>query len=188
MADFHIDKRIAKNKDIQRAYQFELIIPSVTGTDLISDNFAIQVRSASIPGRGNEPITSTFFGQEKFYPGKPTWGGNQLTVEVEEYDDQSGLKALNSWSELMFNSDFTDTGAGGGGVAKLPRASGNTLNLCKDITLKMYKYDGTPMPKKCLFKQAWPETVSETALAYTSNDSVKYSVQFRWDYWLLQDN
>lgn len=184
MANFHIDKRIAANKDIQRAYQFELVVPDIK--DVISSDFTIQVRSASIPGRGNEAIASTFFGQEKFYPGKPTWGGNQLTVEVEEYDDQAGLKALNSWSELMFSAKFTDEN--NGGVAKLPRTTkGSGFNLCRDIKLKMYKYDGTLMPKQCTFKNAWPETVSETALAYTSNDSVKYSVQFRWDYWLLED-
>ena len=180
MADnFHIDRRIAKDKDIQRAYQFELLIPNIG--DLLQDDFTFRCRSASIPGRGNEPITSTFLGQERFYPGKPTWGGNQLAVEVEEYEDQAGLKAINSWSNKMFDANPQSKS---NGVSQ----SNSRANLTRDITLQMYKYNGDKMPKKIVFYSAWLENVGDVSLNYTTNDSVKYAVNFKWDYWLIKDS
>jgi hypothetical protein len=175
---FHIDGRISKDKDIQRAYQFELEIDSLG--DLKQD-FTYRCRSATIPGRGNDPIVSTFMGQDRYYPGRPTWGGNTLSVEIEEYDDQVGLKALQSWHEKMFISDPKDDN---GGVAMAAKRKGYT----RDIKLKMYKYNGEPMDKCIVFYSCFLETVGEVSLNYTSNDSVKYTAGFKWDYWLLTDN
>lgn len=180
MADtFHIDRRISKDKDIQRAYQFELLIPNIG--ELFQDDFTFRCRSASIPGRGNDVISSFFMGQERFYPGRPTWGGNQLSVEVEEYQDQGGLIALNSWHQKMFDADPNGQNPG---VAN----TNNRNGLTRDITLFMYKYNGEKLPKKIIFYNSWLETVADVALNYQQNESVKYTPQFRWDYWLLKDS
>ena len=180
MADnFHIDRRIAKDKDIQRAYQFELQIPNIG--ELLQEDFAFRVRSATIPGRGNDVIVSTFLGQDRHYPGRPNWGGNQLTVEVEEYEDQVGLTAINSWNQRKFDANPQSST---NGIAQVRSRE----NLTRDVTLLMYKYNGDKMPKKCVFYNTFVETVGEVSLNYTANDSVKYSVQFRWDYWLVKDS
>jgi len=180
MADtFHIDRRIAKDKDIQRVYQFELLIPNIG--DLLQDDFTFRCRTASIPGRGNEVISSFFLGQERFYPGRPQWGGNQLTVEVEEYEDQRGLQAVNSWNQFMFDADPQGINPG---AALAP----NRAALTRDISLFMYKYNGEKLPKKVIFYNTWLETVGDVALSYNTSESVKYSLQFRWDYWLIKDS
>ena len=172
---FHIDRRISRDKDVQRAYQFELLVPDVG--DLYTPDFTFRVRSAVIPGRGNDVITSTFMGQDRHYPGRPNWGGNQLTVEIEEYEDQNGLAAIQSWNQLKFDADPKNES---GGFAQ----TGKRALYTKDIELIMYKYNGEKMPQKCVFYNSWVETIGEASLNYTSNESVKYSVQFRWDYWL----
>jgi hypothetical protein len=177
--NFHIDGRIAKSKDIQRSYQFELLVPNIG--ELTQNDFTFRCRSASIPGRGNEVISSFFLGQERFYPGKPTWGGNNLAVEIEEYDDQRGIQALNSWNQLMFDADMTSDGAG--------FASQSTrVGLTRDVTLLMYKYNGEKLPKKVVFYNAWLESISDTALNYNASESVKYTATLRWDYFLLKDS
>ena len=102
--NFHIDRRIAKDKDIQRAYQFELLVPNIGR--LTQEDFTFRVRSATIPGRGNDVIVSTFLGQDRHYPGRPTWGGNQLTVEIEEYEDQKGMIAINESLTLIQNQQI----------------------------------------------------------------------------------
>ena len=177
--NFHIDRRIAKDKDIQRAYQFELLIPNIGR--LTQEDFTFRVRSAVIPGRGNDAIVSTFLGQDRHYPGRPTWGGNQLTVEIEEYEDQKGMIAINDWNQRKFDANPKSPDNGAAQVE-------SRANLCRDVSLVMYKYNGEKMPKKCVFYNTWVETIGEASLNYTSNDSVKFSVQFKWDYWLIKNS
>ena len=180
MADtFHIDRRIAKDKDIQRSYQFELLIPNIG--DLLQDDFTFRCRSASIPGRGNDPIESYFLGQTRFYPGKPSWGGNTLAVEVEEYEDQRGLQAINSWNQVMFDANPQ-------GINPGAALAENRAQLTRDVTLFMYKYNGDKLPKKIVFYNTWLETVGDVGLNYNDNNSVKYNVTFRWDYWLIKNS
>ena len=81
----------------------------------------------------------------------------------------------------MFNANPTDDDSGFAD-------SSTRVGLCRDVTLLMYKYNGDKMPKKCVFYSTWLETVSEVAVNYTDSNSIKYSAQFKWDYWLLKDS
>ena len=77
MANFTIENRMKKLPDIQRTWMWELLIPAianVTGGIMGDvDDLIIRVRSAVIPGRQIESMTSEFMGMKQYFPGKTTF-------------------------------------------------------------------------------------------------------------------
>jgi hypothetical protein len=177
MAGFSIDSRMADVGDIQRQYLYELEIPTIGS--VTQDDMIVRVRSAVIPQRGVEPIESNFMGMKQFFPGKPTFS-HQLVVDFEEFEDQKVLQYFTSWFEEM---NVLDPNSEQSGVAS---KGWDKSSIARDITLKMYKYDGSTLSKSIKFVKAWPETMSDSALTYTGAESVKFSCTFRFDYWTLE--
>lgn len=176
--NFSIDGRMKDLPDIQRAFMFELLIPDLG--DWKQEDMIVRCKTASIPARGNAPIESVFMGMKQYFPGQPLFT-NVLTVEIEEHEDQKALKALYDWQQQIFDVDpFSPTA----GQSKQPTDNA----VSRDITLRMYRYNGQVLEKSIKFYNSWLENVDESALAYTTNDSVRYTASFRYDYWLLQDN
>lgn len=178
MANFSIDGRMKDLPDIQRQYNFELLIPQIG--DWNQDDMIVRCKTAAIPSRGNTPIESIFMGMKQFYPGQPLFT-NTLAVEIEEHEDQKALIALHSWNEQIFDTNPKSATAG------QAQQSGKK-DISGDIKLVMYGFGGDPLPKAIVFKNAFLENVDDSTLGFANNESVKFTATFRFDYWLLQDN
>jgi len=176
MANFSIDGRMKDLPDIQRAYMFELFIPDIG--DWVQDDMIVRCKTAVIPSRGNQPIESFFMGMKQHHPGQPLFG-HTLSIEIEELEDQKALKALYDWSQRIFDVNPKSVTAG---QSKEPTNN----DISRDITLKMYKHDGTTLEKSVKFYNAFLENVDDATLGYANNESVKYNATFRFDYWLLE--
>lgn len=176
--NFSIDGRMKNLPDIQRAFMFELFIPDIG--EWSQDSMIVRCKTAVIPSRGNQPIESMFMGMKQHFPGQPLFG-HTLTVEIEEHEDQKALKALTDWSQEIFDVNPQSPTAG--------QSKGATDNdVSRDITLKMYRYNGQVLEKSVKMYNAFLENVDDATLGYANNESVKFNATFRFDYWLLQDN
>ena len=163
---------IAGLKDVQRPYLFELVITNPTGVTASEDEITLRCHKASIPGRGAEVIETNFYGLKAHYAGRPTYGNNQLNVEFTEHEDQQVIKFLYDWNNLVYN---TDTGNGG-----------SEKSYKTDIVLNMYKNTRTKLPYFIQFKNCFVETIADSDLIHgQASEGVKYSVTFRFDYWIL---
>jgi hypothetical protein len=180
MANFSIEGRLKGLKDIERNWLFELVIPDankLTGGIASDEDLIIRCKTAVIPGRGLDTVESNFAGMKQLFPMKPTFS-NSFSVEMEETEDQKITKSLYAWRQLMFD---VDPGSAKAGVSSYA----TKRDACKDIFLLVYKYDGSIMEKKYKFVNAFPSGVEDVAMGYASNEAVKYSVTFSYDYWLL---
>lgn len=181
MPNFTIEGRMKTMKDVQRTWMWELIIPAADlglGVGVSNEDLIIRCRSAVIPGRGNDPITSNFVGMQQFFFGKPTFGGNTFAVTLEETQDQKVTNFLYAWQQKIFDIELNSNTAG---QSQVP----NKRDAAKDIFLDCYAYDGGNLEKKFKFVNAWPTTVDPVTMDYTGNDSVKFSVTFQFDFWSL---
>lgn len=177
---FHINRRIPKDKDILRQYLFEVRIPPPNGLlgEWGEEDFIIRVRTAQIPGRGNTPIQSDFFGMKKFYTGQLNYE-NTLTVQIEEFDDMKSMFRIEQWNNLIMDMNHRrDSGA-----AKETRA-----DLISDIELVMYKANGFETDARVTFYNTFIQNVNTVPFGYGANESVKYEVVFQYDYWLFSES
>ncbi|MFW6377456.1 MAG: hypothetical protein ACOCZ5_02305 [bacterium] len=179
MANFTLESRAKKLPDIQRTWMYELEIPAIADVTngIMGDveDLIIRTRSAVIPERGNQPITSEFMGMVQRFPGKPSFG-DSFAVTIEETEDQIVHKGLTAWQNLIFNISPTSI-SGGQSLRPLKR------DVAKDVYLIMYKYNGKEMDKKIRFYNAFVQSVGEVSLAYSGNEAVQYSCQFAYDFW-----
>ena len=154
---------------------YELEIPPLDG--ITTEDMLIRVRSAVIPQRAIEPIETNFMGMKQWYPGRTSFT-HTITIDFEEFEDQNVTKYFWAWFEKMNKLDKSDqTGVATG--------AGGKKDIAEDIILRMYKYDGGEMEKKITFIKAYPESMADATLGYANNESLKHSITFRFDYWLL---
>ncbi len=175
MGQFAIHKKFANVGDIVRTYMFDLTIPgTVAGAN--SDDLLVRVRNVSIPGRGNTPIESSFFGMKTFFPGRVELAGT-VAVTFEEFEDRTVSTALYNWQQQIF--DWED----GGASQKASKA-----DIAETLILQIYGYNGEPLAEngKIHFFNAWPQNIADVALSYEDNASVKYEVTFQYDRWELK--
>lgn len=181
MANFTIEGRGKKMGDIARNWLYELSIPNISDvvpTIKDEEGLVIRTRSAVIPGRTNEPIESVFMGLRQQFPGKETFS-HTIEVMYEESENMYVAKALYDWKQKVFNVD-PDAEIAGGSEAESKREGQST-----DIFIKLYKYNHEKLDKMFRLVNCWPANVAEVTLDYTGNESIKYSVTFEFDYWVL---
>ena len=176
MANNTIAGRLKNPPDVQKAYMWELFIPSIE--ELSQDDMVLRIRNVVIPGRSNPIIESHFMGTKQFLPGKTEYTGS-FTTNIEEFEDQFVHTALHSWMQYIFDYDPSSPTAG-------DQKGATKLDYARDMVLKMYKSDGTEMPNSIKFFGAWPQTVADATLDYTASDSVKFDVTWQYDYWLTE--
>jgi hypothetical protein len=177
---FHINRRIPKNFDILRQYLFEVRIPPPTGLngEWGEDDFIVRVRTAQIPGRGNTPIQSDFFGMKRFYTGQLNYE-NTLTIQIEEFDDTKSMFRFEQWNNLILNMNHKEES----GAAKEERQ-----DIISDIELVTYKANGFETDARVTFYNAFIQNVNTVPFSYGTNESVKYEVVFQYDYWLFTES
>jgi hypothetical protein len=179
MANLTIEGRAKTLPDIQRAWMWELLIPSISDVTggLMADveDLIIRTRTAVIPGRTIEAMTSEFMGMKQYFPGKTGFTGTFAST-IEETQDQKVWKALSHWQNLIYLVDPT---APNGGASQRP----SKRSVAKDIYLITYRYDGTPMEKKIRFYNCFPQGVGDVTLSYESAEQVKFEVTWQYDFW-----
>jgi hypothetical protein len=171
--DFSAEGRLKNLPDLHKSWLWELYIelPSgIAGDGLSTDELLLRVRNVMLPGKTITPIETYFMGTKTFHPGKMEFSG-QLSVQLEEYEDQKVHDTLNAWADLIFNWETGKQGAA----------------LKSDITstgiLKMYKSNGEPMPKMIKIFNMYPASIPDVTLDYAGTDPVRYDVQFQYDWW-----
>ena len=179
MANFFLEGRAKQLPDLQRGWMFELLIPAIADVTggIMGDveDLIIRVRSAVIPGRTIEAMTSEFMGMQQFFPGKTRFPAT-FTSSIEETQNQIVHKALNYWMNQIY---LVDPVAPTGGASQRP----TKRSVAKDIFLIEYSYDGKPLEKKIRFFNAYPEGVGDVTISYEAADQVKYDVTWRYDFW-----
>lgn len=173
MANFTAAGRLKNLPDIQKNYLFEIFIPSIGSLE--QDDFILRVRTATIPGRTVTPIESFFMGTKIYTPGRTEYP--EVTVNVEEFEDQKAHAAISSWQQTIFDYDGNSSTAGQQKVA-------TRSEYTRDIVLRTYKANGVKMDKDIVMYSSWPTAIGDATLDYAGGDSVKYDITFRCDYWL----
>jgi hypothetical protein len=181
MPNLTLEGRLKGLPDIQRTWLWEIYIPNVNTIpnmpDIKDDDLVIRARTCSLPSRGNEAVESNFMGFKQFFPGKVTYG-NTMEATFEEMEDQKIAKFLYAWRQYILDVDPNSPTAGASGALTKRISSRN-------IYILQYKHNGSALQKKVQLFNAWPENVSDVALDMNGGEAVKYSVTFRFDYWLL---
>jgi len=182
-ANFTIENRARAIQDIQRSWLFEVSFPRIADIVPIAseEGLLIRARTCSIPGRTNEHIESVFMGTKQVFPGKENFS-NTLEVTFEDSEDQYIFKALYAWKNKIFNPD-PEAEFAGSSEAERKRAG-----MVTDGFLKMYKFGRqAPTEKWVRFYNMYPSDIADVALTYDGNESIKYSVTFKYDLWTLFD-
>ena len=190
--------------DPQRTWLWEMIIPTImplaidlgglstfnprallqTVIPTIDDDLTIRCRSIAIPGSGFEFYESNFMGFKQKFPIKVKYT-NTVTTEFEEFEDQIILKLLYCWKNKIIQQNahaMPPENMGGDGKMKFQ----DKMAYKRSITLNLYSFDGWKLQKSIVMVNAWPENVNEVNLTYDSSNSVKYSVDWGFDFWKLQ--
>ena len=164
--------------DIQRAWLWELTIVPPAIMKNLSDRFLVHCRSAIIPGRTQEMITSNFGGMKQYFAGKPEFPGT-FAVSIEENEDMFVRTYLNDWQQNIFSTEN-----GNSSVATV--ATGQKKGLvAKTMTLQLFKYDGTPTDYKFNFINGIIQGVGDVTVSYDSAESIKYDATFQYDYFQI---
>lgn len=188
MPDFTIEGRRIKNlPDVQKTWLWEIVISNITdvvdiGAADLEDDLIIRARSCSIPGRGLDQIASNFMGSTQLFPGKPTFD-RSVTIDFEETEEQLISKFLYEWNQSFYD---VIPGSPNAGVAR----ENTKRELTRTVYLNMYQTGGgndNQLEKRIKFWNAWPSSFADVALSYDSNDSVKYSCTFAYDFWTLEN-
>lgn len=167
---------LAKNYLFQVIFEYESgsVLSNVIGTD----DFMLRAKTASLPQKDFNELTTEYMGSKIVYPGKATVAGT-LEVTFDEFQDLYISKALHRWQNLLFNQGFQNdidaTGITGG-------ASSNYL---KDYsaTVRVVLYDSalkSKLPVEYKFYYVWPKTVSQVGLGQESSEKIQRSVTFNY--------
>ena len=183
MANMKIWERAGALEDIQRTFQWELVIPDIRSlvADVDVEALVIRARTSTIPGRTVEAIESYFGPTKQMFPGRITFT-NTFNVTFEETQDQLISKTLYAWQERVMSIRDGSPNAGFSEVLR-------KRDLCTNIELYPYNYGGDrKLEKKFVFHNAWLSGFDDISLEYATGDSVKFNATFTFDYWDLVDS
>jgi len=167
MAEMSIDSLKGNLSNPARDYLWDVLIPVPIG-DGETSTYQIRAQSSSIPGRSNDAIAIPYkqtagimVAGKLVYP--HTW-----TCTFVEGEDKKVFDAIHSWQQDIVNDAF------GVGV-------GDSLYKT-DVYITLLTTAGETF-MKIKMKGAWIQNVGDVALAYSSNETIKYSVTFEYDSW-----
>ncbi len=155
------------NLDPARAYRWELVVPSPP-SGVAGDILSVRCQSTSKLGRSfgsiNIPFKQTaglkVAGRAKY---SQAW-----SMTFVEGEDGKVASSINAWMNLIVN-DKTGLGMGDNLVKRNMYL--RLLDSNEQVTQK-FKVIG-----------CYPESISDVALAYSSDNAMQYSVTFAFDKW-----
>ena len=175
MSNLTFANRLQHLGDLQKTYMWELYIPQIE--ELETDDMLLRVRSAQIPGRTIEQITSFFLGSSSKFPGKTTFS-ETFTTLFEEFEDRKVFKAITSWMDFIYNPSPTDAD---GGASK-----GDKNALSRTISLRLLSTQNKKLGE-IEFSGCWPSNIAEVEMSYEAGEAVKHTVTWSFDYWIRKD-
>jgi len=150
-----------------RTFMWDVLIPVPVGSGS-STTYQIRAQSSSIPGRSNAAIA---------IPYKQT-AGVMVAGKLEfphtwqctfiEGEDKKVFDAIHSWQQNIVNDAF---GVGTGDPFYKTDVYISLLTTTGDTFMKIK------------IKGAWVQQIQDLALAYSDNETVKYTVTFEYDSW-----
>ncbi len=182
--NLHIASRLGAIEDVARSFLFEVSIPEIdkmTDYTIDMEGMTIRTKSAIIPPQGVETIDSFFMGMVQKFPGRSTFGGNTLSVMVDETEDQKVLQALYAWKNRIFNTNPT-------GLTPGYSAGKTKKDYSTKIIVNQIRYNGEYFPNKIIFHNAMLTEIPEVGLEMTGSEKISFNPTFTWDYWTLESN
>jgi hypothetical protein len=179
-SNMHISRLKSIQADVQRTYNWEVIIEKpagLSGDFWEDDTLILRARSAMIPGSTITPIESTFMGMKQYFAGNSELE-HVLAIEFEEFEDQKLGKLLNAWQRIIFDAQTDKLGEGDTVASKADY-------IAPEFKLRMLKQDGEPMDEAIVFENCWLQNFASVQMAYGDASAVRYSCSFQWDYYKL---
>lgn len=142
-----------------------LIFPSEFG----GTNLQASVISSKRPAWKVDEMELQHLNIRWWIAGKPTW--STWSCEFYDYVDDNTLKALMGWYKNVYDPKTT--------FADVPSA------YKKDVMIQMLGPQYEPIEEYILYG-AWPSSIDGGALNMTASEVAKLTVEFRFDYAILQ--
>jgi len=177
----HIIGRTSNIGDVQRTYNWQVVIPKPVGVTTAPEwdgDLLLRARSAAMPGVTINAIESTFMGMKQFFSGNAELE-HTLAIEFEEFEDQKVFTYLNAWIATIF--DTQNIAQGGGSAVNVDGKSDYAIQL----ELYLYKNNTDKMPKKITFHNCWLQNIGSATLTYGDSSSVKIPATFQYDYYTI---
>jgi hypothetical protein len=150
-----------------RDYMWNVMVPVPIGNG-DTTTYTLRAQSSTIPGRSNEPITIPFMQTAGIQvAGKLAYPHTWACTFIEG-EDKKVFDAMYSWQQDIVNDVF---GVGVGDPLYKTDVYITLLTTAGDTFMKIK------------IKGAWVQNMGDVALAYASNDTIKYSVTFAYDSW-----
>jgi hypothetical protein len=143
---------------------------------LVEEDLIIKCKSATIPNKAFDEISTSFFGHKKMFPSKVAYS-NSVDVEYEENERQTIKRFFDDWQWAIYNADFYSG-------EEVGNSSYSRDQFTTKIQLAFYGYNGIGLDKNIQFINAWPKEVKDSGVTYNGgSETVKYSVSFTYDFW-----
>ncbi len=178
MANFNLENRFQNAPDVQKSWLFDVYIADfgrVSDNIMKDEDLLLRVRSVTIPSRSSGVLTSNFFGMEQVFAGKPVFT-HQMTVICEEFEDQKILVGLTNWQNKIFDVRRVP----GSGASQLTKRG--VAGYALPVFIRQYLTTGEQSDFQLQLINAWPSEISEVTMDYATQDSVKYSITFNFDF------
>lgn len=138
--------------------------------------FTAYARSVDFPGRENTELEDHYQGWKTIYPGKMSFGGNEVSISFAERQNGAIVRTIQAWQELI---NSTRPGS--------PRGSFQyTGDFKKDLTatlqVTMLRTDGSMGGMSGWYYKCWPKSRGALGLDMTSEDFVKPEITFAYDW------
>lgn len=173
---YSIESTKLNNLDILQEHLFQVYIldaPKVMGAP--TDEIMLRCRNVSIPERTIEDIESFFMGQSQRFAGRTVFGKN-MTITVEEFEDQLGIESFVKWMDGVERRRD--------GTASLQ----GKANYTSDIEIVMFKHGKIKSKYRILVKNCFVSQIPTQDKGHENNASVKHQIQFVTDAWELKRN
>jgi len=168
MADMSADVLSNNLTNPAKTWLWDVLIPNPIGG---GDNEALETRcqSTSIPGRSVGKIVIPYKGTAGIvFPGKLEMDHTWSMTYLESASDTKTFDALYAWAQAIVNAR---TGLGGLDIA-----------IKSSIYLKCLDQQGSTW-LTIKVTGCYPEEISETPLAYGTQENVKFTVRWAFDRW-----
>ena len=159
-------------------------VPSVQSLGGLSDkllaeeDFLIKCRSATIPSKVMDDISTHFYGQKRVMPLKVSYS-NVLECEFIETERQTFKKFFDEWMTVIYDANFRSNNFAA-------NRSLSTSDYMTNLILSFKGYSGIPLDKNITFFNCWPKNINEVNVRYDGSEAIKYVVSFSFDYWQLE--
>jgi len=164
MVEFNLSAFKSTYRDYARAYTF---YAKIENTSYFTDENSYLVRSTTLPATTNDEMEANWQGHKYKLATTPTYDDFTINFNV---DTESSLRnQFLKWAVELNNPVNNNHGEPGSG------------SYFSDITLKHLNPQGDTIQVFRLI-DAWPKTVGEISLDYTSKEPASFDVTFAYQY------